>query len=238
MMKNRYLLLLSLSFLLLFSACSSQQYDSAYDLKQLQVPREHTPKVERKGSLYSVRGGSLFSDKKDLQIGDIIQVRIIEELKSDSKNTRDMKKSNTTNLGAGVFTGVSGQSQGALPKAAINNINRQIGVGFESQSNNTFKGNVTSKFDESLETTVSAVIEEVYQNGNYLIRGSREVTIDGQKQFLFLTGIIRPYDITPDNSVLSDQVANLRIFYDKTGEEANTLHKGWGTRFLEGIWPF
>jgi flagellar L-ring protein precursor FlgH len=234
-MKNKILLSVTL-IVLFFAGCSNSQRQIDYDTKNLQVPRIETPKTEKKGSLYSVRGGSLFSDKKDLQIGDIIQVNIVEELKSDSKNTRNTKKSNSTNLGAGVFAGV-GTDQGAVVKAATG-LNKNIGLGFESETNNTFSGSATSKFDESLETTISAVIEEVYQNGNYLIKGSREIVIDGQTQMLFLSGIIRPYDITPDNTVASGQVANLKIYYDKIGDERDSINKGWGTKIIEGIWPF
>lgn len=194
---------------------------------------------KKKGSLYSIRGGSLFSDKKDLQIGDIIQVNIVEELKSDSKNSRNTSRNNNSNLGGGVFVGTGGEGaeQGSIVKAATG-LNKNIGLGFETQSSSTFTGSATSKFDESLETTISAVIEQVYQNGNYLIKGSREIVIDGQKQMVLLSGVIRPYDITPDNTIGSSQIANLKILFEKFGDDRDSLNKGWGTKAIESIWPF
>jgi flagellar L-ring protein FlgH len=220
----------------LFHGCSATRSSVEFEKPDLQVPRVEAPKVQRKGSLYSIRGGSLFSDKKDLQIGDIIQININEELKSDSKNTRNTNKNNSTNLGAGVFAGV-GDEQGSIVKAATG-LNKNMGLTFGTGSANTFSGSATSKFDESLETTISAVIQEVYQNGNYLIKGSREIIIDGQKQMVMLSGVIRPYDITPDNTISSSQVANLQILFEKFGDERNSINKGWGTRAIESIWPF
>ncbi|QOG13276.1 flagellar basal body L-ring protein FlgH [Arcobacter sp. FWKO B] len=236
-MKNKTIVLVLL-VLIVFGGCASQKETIVFDKPHLQVPKEEVPRVQRKGSLYSIRGGSLFSDKKDLQIGDIIQVSIVEELKSDSKNTRNTKKSNNTSLGGGIFAGIDGNDSGTGSAAIAKNLNRELGVGFGTRTNNSFTGSATSKFDESLETTVSAVIEEVYQNGNYLIRGSREIVIDGQKQMLVLSGVIRPYDITPDNTIGSSQIANLKILFEKFGDERDSLNKGWGTRMIESIWPF
>jgi len=62
--------------------------------------------------------------------------------------------------------------------------------------------------------------------------------IDGQKQEIMISGVIRPYDISPDNSILSSQIANLKVLYKKEGEDANNLKKAWGTKLLETIWPF
>ena len=62
--------------------------------------------------------------------------------------------------------------------------------------------------------------------------------IDGQKQSLTLTGVIRPYDITADNSVTSAQIANMKLLYKKDGEEQDVMHVPWGTRILQLFWPF
>ena len=59
-----------------------------------------------------------------------------------------------------------------------------------------------------------------------------------QKQKIAISGIIRPYDISPTNTVLSSQIANLKILYKKDGDDSNSLEKSWGTKFIEAIWPF
>ena len=50
--------------------------------------------------------------------------------------------------------------------------------------------------------------------------------------------MIRPYDITPENTIYSHQLANLKIKYVKDGEENDGNHKSWGTKVLETVWPF
>ena len=100
------------------------------------------------------------------------------------------------------------------------------------------KGSVKTQVDETFETTISAIIEETYQNGNYYIKGKKEMLIEGQKQEIIISGVIRPYDISSDNSINSSQIANLKLLYDKDGVESEILETPWGTRFLRSIWPF
>lgn len=230
----------NLSFLIfafLFMGCV-QDPEIVFDKPKMQLKAEEPKIVKNKGSLYSNSGTSLFADKKDLQKGDIIQVIIDEALSANSKDSRATSKANNTSLGGAVIAPIAGvvNTQGTTDKIA--RINNTIGIGATSSSSNTFSGNVNTKFDEKFSTTVSVIIEETYQNGNYFIKGSKELLIDGQKQEMIISGVIRPYDITPDNSVSSSQVANLKIAYKKDGEEADNLEKSWGVKIIEKVWPF
>ncbi len=235
-MKHKILFIL---LIFLYSGCYKSSTSIDLNAKsKLQVPKKHKAIEKRKGSLYSRQGTSLFSDKKDLQIGDILQVIVQESLKNDSKGSRSSKKGNTSSLGGGLMTPITTGQLGEKTQKMHDKINRTFGVGFKSTSANTFAGSATSAVDEKFSTTVSVVIEQTYQNGNYFVQGSKEMLIDGQKQFLGISGIIRPYDITPENTVYSHQLANLKIKYQKNGEENDVNHKNWGTKIIETIWPF
>ena len=92
--------------------------------------------------------------------------------------------------------------------------------------------------DETFATTISAIIEETYQNGNYYIKGRKEMLIEGQRQEIIVSGVIRPYDITSDNSINSSQIADLKLLYDKDGTESDILETPWGLKLIRSIWPF
>ena len=62
--------------------------------------------------------------------------------------------------------------------------------------------------------------------------------IEGQKQEVIISGVIRPYDITSDNSINSSQIADLKLSYNKEGTEADILDTPWGLKFMRTIWPF
>ncbi|MCK5293432.1 MAG: flagellar basal body L-ring protein FlgH [Arcobacteraceae bacterium] len=232
--------LIILFSILLFIGCASDDKKINLDAKpekQIPLKSKKLNKV-RKGTLYSRAGASLFADKKDLQIGDILQVNISESLQNDTKNTRALTKNNTSSLGGGIFAPVTGVTNTTGTTARINKLNNALGVGFNSKSANAFSGSATSKFDEKFSTIISVVITDIYQNGNYFIKGHKELLINEQKQKIAISGVIRPYDITPDNTVVSSQIANLKILYEKDGEEVDSLDKSWGTRIIETIWPF
>lgn len=227
--------LIPLFFIGFFTACSAtNQNEIIFEKPKAQIPKKAPVVKKNKGSLYSMQGTSLFADKKDLQIGDIIQIIIDEELDSNSNNKRELSNSSNTNLGGGVFSSTGGGVVGSV----TNELNRNLGVNFGTNSSNTDAGSVKTQFDETFSTTISAIIQETYQNGNYYIRGTKELLIEGQKQKIIITGVIRPYDITSDNSINSSQIANLKLLYDKEGTESDILETPWGTKLLRAIWPF
>ncbi|PIF04641.1 MAG: flagellar biosynthesis protein FlgH [Arcobacter sp.] len=224
------------SILIVLTGCSSKPKIDIDTTPKMQIQKQATPIIKRKGALYSRRGASLFADKKDLQVGDIIQILIEETLTNDSTNTRDLKKTNSSTLGGALFSVPQTASSGSQKR--VNNLNSALGVGVSTNSKNTFKGSAKTKADEEFTTTISAIIEQTYQNGNYFIKGSKEMLINGEKQNIRISGVIRPYDISPENTVFSYQLANLKILYEKDGEDVNSLEKSWGTKILETIWPF
>lgn len=229
-MKNSYLLIF-VPFL--FVACTKEP-QIEFKQPKAQIPKP-APVVKRnKGSLYAVKGPSLFADKKDLQIGDIIQVQISESLSSNTNNKREVGASRTNNLGGGITTAGSGGVGDTVAKV----LNPLTNIGFASTTTSQNDGEVKTKLSETFSTNVSAIIEKTYQNGNYFIKGQKEMLIDGQKQSLTLTGVIRPYDITSDNSISSSQIANLKILYTKDGEEQDVMHVPWGIKIIQKFWPF
>ena len=109
---------------------------------------------------------------------------------------------------------------------------------FNTNSASSDKGAVKTQYNETFATTISAIIEETYQNGNYYVKGKKEVLVEGQKQNVIIAGVIRPYDITSDNSINSSQIANLKLSYEKDGTESEILDTPWGLKFIRSIWPF
>jgi flagellar L-ring protein precursor FlgH len=230
-------ILFLLSITLLFVGCAKEELD--FEQPTIQIPKEQAKPITNKGSLYSSRGGSLFADKKDLQIGDIIQVVINEELQADSSNKRTTSRNTDGSFNGGIITpnAANTNPSGTVSKYA-EKFNSVLGFDASIGSGSSFTGKADSEIDETFETTVSVIIEQTYQNGNYFIKGSKQMLIDGQSQEIVLSGVIRPYDISPENSIMSSQIANLKILYRKDGEEKDALRTPWGMKILKALWPF
>ena len=233
-MKNS-LLILILTIVLV--GCSSKK-EIEFTKPEVQTPKKQPEPRRNKGSLYSVQGTSLFADKKDLQVGDIIQIVINEDLTSKSNNKRELTSTRDNSLGGGLLSATGTNNLGKTADKISNNINQNIGMDFNTNSSSSDKGAVKTQFSETFATTISAIIEETYQNGNYYIKGKKEVLIEGQKQDVIISGVIRPYDITADNSINSSQIANLKLSYEKDGTESDILETPWGLKFLRSLWPF
>ena len=77
-----------------------------------------------------------------------------------------------------------------------------------------------------------------YPNGNYKIRGGKEVMVNNEVQVIYLTGIIRPVDITAANTVDSNKILNARISYTGNGSVSDKQEPGWLMRTLDNVWPF
>lgn len=234
-MRNSFIVILILA---VFSGCSASKEELAFEKPEIQIPRKSPEPLKNKGSLYSVQGTSLFADKKDLQVGDIIQIVISEDLTSKSNNKRELTSTRDNSLGGGLLAATGTNNLSGAVGSAANKFNSNLGVNFETNSSASDKGKVKTELDETFATTISAIIEETYQNGNYYIKGKKEMLIEGQRQEIIVSGVIRPYDITSDNSINSSQIADLKLLYDKNGTESDILETPWGLKFMRAIWPF
>jgi len=105
-------------------------------------------------------------------------------------------------------------------------------------SNRTFQGSGTQQRNEKFETTISARIVKVLKNGNYYIFGTREILVDGQKQIIALSGVIRPQDIAADNTIDSKYIADAKIKYLTQGDLKRYTEQNWFAKFWSAIAPW
>ena len=75
-------------------------------------------------------------------------------------------------------------------------------------------------------------------NGNLFIRGTRQVQVNNENQFIRVEGLVRPEDISSSNIVLSTFVAEAKIELFGQGVVSDKQQVGWLTRILDYVWPF
>ncbi len=82
-------------------------------------------------------------------------------------------------------------------------------------------------------------VHEVYSNGYLLVKGEKLLELNEGSEVVRITGIVRPVDVTPDNTILSSQIANAQITYKGKGIVSDSSKAGWLTRFIYSvIWPY
>jgi flagellar L-ring protein precursor FlgH len=102
----------------------------------------------------------------------------------------------------------------------------------------SFDGKGSSDRGGHVKAYVSALVVKVLLNGSLYINGRREIRVNNETQYITLSGIIRPEDISPSNEISSTYVANARIVYSGTGILADKQKPGWLGRIIDRVWPF
>ncbi|EOK4571087.1 flagellar basal body L-ring protein FlgH [Campylobacter upsaliensis] len=185
------------------------------------------------GSLFGKGDNPLFSDKKAMNVNDLVTVIIQESTTQSTQANKTTSRTNNANLGGGTLVG----STGAVNQV-LNRVNSYSNIGFQTNSTNNYTGTGTQSRNESFNTTISTRVIKILSNGNYFIEGSRELLINGEKQIIQLSGVIRPYDIGQDNTIDSKYIADAKILYKTEGEVDRSTRKPWGSKFIEAVWPF
>lgn len=183
------------------------------------------PKLVEDGSLFKAGfANSLYSDVKARRVGDLISVQLRE-------NTNASKSANTsTNKDTGAtlnpITGLGGK--------ALNIGGQSVQLGLTSNSN--FAGDAATAQSNSLSGNISVTVIDVLPNQNLVIRGEKWLTLNSGDEYIRLTGIIRPADISPDNEIESNKIANARIQYSGTGSFADAQKQSLVSQFFNSKW--
>jgi flagellar L-ring protein precursor FlgH len=202
---------------------SKFEYEPAYPTN---IPKLDTP---RSGSLYQTGAMDLFNDIKARRIGDIITVKLQEKMNAQKKAAANEKKSNVSKHAAPSLLG-------GTVGAALGGVNLLGATSLDSSD--TFKGQGDASQSNSLTGDISVTVVEVIPNGNLVVRGEKWVTINQGEEVIRFGGIVRPADISPDNSIPSTKVADARIIYSGDGLVNEATQQGWMARFFSNYWPW
>ncbi len=201
----------------------------------------------------------MFADKRARRVGDIITIVLFNErVQLDVTNAATRTDTNTSKPGLGTnllnqfIAGITSRDRarlasggsGALgydPRFPTNLLPREGGApsildptatAFGNQNNNSVR------FNHNLNSQIAVQVIDVLPNGNLVVEGQRMVSFGPEKIVASLRGILRPYDVTAQNTIASSLVADVRIDYVPEGQLSFTAKPGWLQRFDEKISPW
>ena len=88
-------------------------------------------------------------------------------------------------------------------------------------------------------TTVTAEVTDVLPNGNLVIQGQKEISVNSEKQVITVRGIVRPDDLSPGNSIPSDRIARMEVRVNGRGVVNDAVKRPFFLyRILLGLLPF
>lgn len=179
------------------------------------------------GAIYQAGAGmDLYGDGRASRIGDIITVVLTERTQSSKSSSVETDKS--TNVGIQAPT-VLGRELSVLG----NPLSASMG------SNSDFAGEGSADMSNSLDGNITVTVHQILPNGTMLVRGEKWLTLNQGDEYIRVSGLVRPQDIGPDNTVESTRLADARITYSGTGATHDSNVMGWLARFfISPLWPF
>ncbi len=180
------------------------------------------------GSLY-MASGRLADSVRDVRAGvvdDIVTIIVSESLSAVSSGaTQTSRKSSAQSQITAALGAISAASRFANP----------LNISGSQQLNGTGQTSRTS----TLTTTISAKVIEVTANGNLIIEATKEIGVNSEKQQITIHGMVRPADLTTQNMVASNQVADLKIKVNGKGVVGDAIRRpNFLYRLILGLLPF
>ncbi|WP_333869072.1 flagellar basal body L-ring protein FlgH [Cypionkella sp.] len=208
--------------LLALSACSevieekaSVDYQPVYTL-----PEAMDPMAMPTGGIYSSAQVGLFAtDRRAGRVGDILTVAFTESFSATKSQNAAAAKSSNANL-------------------AVPLLGSTLGTKLATGTDQNFTGSGSAAQSNSLTGQVSVHVIRVLPGGNLEILGQKRLTLNNGDEYIRVKGIVRPEDISSDNVVQSDRIADADIKYVGAGELADTGKQGWLGRALTSVNPF
>lgn len=223
MRKDTYELLIALLVVcaMLFSGCASLQEDGGRDFDPAWPEVMDDGTRRQPGAIYAQGTEvSLWNNVTARNVGDTLTVVLSESTEAEKSATTTAKKSSSAEL--------TGPTVAGRPVTVNGTPVLEMGMGNESQ----FAGNGAATQSNKLDGYITVTVARRFSNGNLLVRGQKLVTINAGREYVRLQGIVRPSDISPDNSVVSWKVADAYIAYGGQGTVANASKPGWLYRFF------
>jgi flagellar L-ring protein FlgH len=180
-------------------------------------------------SLFRTGSKAFFRDQRASRMGDILTVKINIADKAQVDNTTTRTRTNSENAQAPALFGLESLAVGT----AVNPSNL---ANLGSQSRSTGNGQIQRQ--DTVNLTVAALVTGVLPNGNLLIKGRQEVRVNFEVRELIIAGIVRPEDITRDNTILHTQIAEARIAYGGRGQLSDVQQARYGQQILDAVMPF
>jgi flagellar L-ring protein precursor FlgH len=164
-------------------------------------------------------------DHRARNVNDLLTIRVVESITATGSADAATSKSSKAGVGVSSLFGIEKKLPDVIDPTSL--------VGTKADTN--FKGSGATTRTGELSALITARVSDVLPNGDMVVEGVREIDINGDRQIVVLTGVVRPYDINTVNTVLSTSIGQLRIRYFGRGLTQDNLKPGWLIRVLNKV---
>jgi flagellar L-ring protein precursor FlgH len=183
------------------------------------------------GSLFTEARGGWLEDTRAHTVGDVVVININESADAQGTTTTNLKREGDGSTGASALLGLVPALQRAYPNMDPNKL-------IEFTTKNGFTGAGDTARKGVLTGNIALRVAKEMPNGDLFLEGTKVVMINNEEYHLYVSGVIRPTDINPDDSVASTRIADAQIEFTGRGDLADQQRKGWLARAIDSMNPF
>jgi flagellar L-ring protein precursor FlgH len=214
----KHWLLLTLTALL--TACASILTDEV--VYQPAMPIDVPPPPQTRGTIYQAGYNvNLYEDRVARRVGDVLTVRLEEATQGVYSAKTKTNRNAQLDYPLPIFFGKP-----------------TVGAIVETNTNQIFDSKGDSNQSNKLDGTISVTVTRVLSNHNLVIQGESWVSINQGHEYVQLTGVVRPEDITPLNTVSSQRIAGAQIKYGARGQAGQATSMGLATNLFNKYAPY
>ena len=201
-----------------------------YQPVSMPMPPEEAP--QSPDSLWQSNATTFFKDQRASRVGDIVTVLVTINDNATLNDDTAAGRTGTTALGIPNFFGL----ENLIPRWFGKNVSAANLVSATGSSSSTGTGSIQR--DETVTLSLAGEITQILPDGNLVVAARQEMEVNSELRVLQVAGIIRPEDITSDNTVASDQMAEARIAYGGTGTLVNMQQPRVGQQVVDALMPY
>ncbi len=202
---------------------------AAKDYRPVTMPMPPVqPQPTELASLWRPGSRAFFRDQRAAQVGDLLTVLVNITDNADFENNTTASRTGAESMGIPNLFGLKGKFVSAV-------------TGSNSLSTNSNNSNIsTGKIarTETMTLRLAGIVTQVLPNGNLVVAARQEVRANSELRVLQVTGIVRPQDITGDNTITHDRMAEARISYGGRGQLTDLQTPRYGQQLMDIVLPF
>lgn len=195
--------------------------------------------VKQRNSLWASDRVTFFKDQRAKNIGDIITVMVDITDEASLENETERTRSSSEGANLSRLLGMEEDIDAFVPEAVNDPVTGLLNpelAAFDADSSHSGEG--TTEREEEIEIEIAAIVTQILPNGNMVISGRQEVRVNFEKRILQIDGVIRPEDISTQNTIDHNRIAEARIIYGGEGQLTDVQQPRYGQQLYDIIFPF
>ena len=190
-----------------------------------------SPRPANGSIFHSSQNGLFATDQRARRVGDILTVSFNETYSATKAQTASSSKAD--NFGVTLPTGLPNIFTGGFDKDAGGN-----GAGLSAGTTRSFAGAGNAVQSNSFSGLLSVTVVRVFENGNMEVAGQKELMLNNGNEYVRVRGVVRPEDVSANNIVSSNRLADAQIRYTGSGQLADSSKQGWLSELMRTFHHF